>query len=113
MDAIPYVDKLVSEYLLFRGFTTTFQAFNSEKSADRGCGYQAEQISNLIFGRLIPKHDGRGLVDLLSFLKTQVFSKLDSDLESSAAKIEVSPRYTRKTMLRIAGNSGHFSTRSS
>jgi len=34
MDAIPYLDELVKEYLLFRGYTNTFHVFNQERGAD-------------------------------------------------------------------------------
>jgi hypothetical protein len=30
MESLPYVDALVKEYLLFRGFTKTFQSFCDE-----------------------------------------------------------------------------------
>ena len=30
MDMVPYVDALLKEYLLFRGFTATFQSFSKE-----------------------------------------------------------------------------------
>ena len=89
MEAVPYVDALFKEYLLFRGFTKTFQAFEVDKAADRGLGFQAEQISNLIFGHLIPQHDGAGLVELLAFLKAHVFSRLTGDLDSNASTLEV------------------------
>ncbi len=42
--ALPYVDSLVKEYLLFRGFTQTLQAFNTELSEDKGFGFQADQV---------------------------------------------------------------------
>lgn len=41
MAAIPYVDDLVGEYLLFRGFTTTWQSFSNEKASDFSCDFQA------------------------------------------------------------------------
>jgi hypothetical protein len=31
VDALPYVDALIKEYLLFRGFTATLSAFNKVK----------------------------------------------------------------------------------
>ena len=40
MDSLAYVDTLIKEYLLFRGFTVSLQAFNTELAADRGCGFQ-------------------------------------------------------------------------
>ena len=41
MNALPYVDQLFKEYLLFRGFTGTIQAFNSDVAGDKGQGFQA------------------------------------------------------------------------
>lgn len=40
MDSLPYVDTLIKEYLLFRGFTAALHAFNADLAADRGCGFQ-------------------------------------------------------------------------
>ena len=40
MDTLPYVDTLIKEYLLFRGFTGALHAFNADIAADRGCGFQ-------------------------------------------------------------------------
>ena len=40
MEALKYIDTLFKEYLLFRGFTTTLQTFNSDLASDRGCGFQ-------------------------------------------------------------------------
>jgi WD40 repeat protein len=38
MDAIPYVDELVNEYLLFRGFIKSFSTFNAEKTVGTAGG---------------------------------------------------------------------------
>lgn len=42
---LPHVDELVMEYLLFRGFTKTFQAFNVERKRDRTKGFDVDQIA--------------------------------------------------------------------
>lgn len=68
MDALPYVDTLFKEYLLFRGFTNTVEAFNKDLAKDPGCGFQAERITELIFRKLIPGLDCQQLVDFLEFL---------------------------------------------
>lgn len=49
VDALPYVDALIKEYLLFRGFTSTLSAFTKDLAADPGCGFQAERITELMF----------------------------------------------------------------
>lgn len=40
MDALPYVDSLIREYLLFRGFVSSLEAFGRDLEADPGCGLQ-------------------------------------------------------------------------
>jgi hypothetical protein len=68
MDALPYVDALFKEYLVFRGFTNTLMTFKRDLAADPGCGFQAEKITDLIFRQLIPELDLEGLISILEFL---------------------------------------------
>ena len=35
MNAVPYCDELVREYILWRGFTNCFEQFDIDKRADR------------------------------------------------------------------------------
>jgi len=39
-DAVAYVDKLIEEYLLFRGFTQSLKTFQNEKKNDKTKGYK-------------------------------------------------------------------------
>ena len=89
MDAISYLDGLVKEYLLFRGFARTVLSFKSESQSDPGLGYQAEQISDQLFNVLIPQHRADSLVSLLTFLQSHIFSKLDAHFSSTAEQVEV------------------------
>lgn len=68
MDALPYVDTLFKEYLLFRGFVNTLDSFNRDLAADPGCGFQADRITELMFRKLIPGLDCQQLVDFLEHL---------------------------------------------
>lgn len=97
-----YVDDLFKDYLLFRGFTETLQTYSREKSVDKGQAWQADAICKTIFALLIPKHDFDGLVDLLDFFRTHVFSKLPGDLENQAPKLEVNSLKFRQTDYRRA-----------
>jgi len=51
-NAIPFVDDLVKEYLVFRGFNKTLQTFEAERKADKlkgfEVGYFAPAVSALI-----------------------------------------------------------------
>ncbi len=49
MESLNYIDTLFKEYLLFRGFTTTLQTFNSDLAADRGCGFQVCTVLWMFF----------------------------------------------------------------
>ena len=136
MNALPYVDQLFREYLLFRGFTSTIQAFNSDLANDKGQGFQvlspgaehlppsaclpthllrihcasnlrrssdrpctsltssttlqADQITSLVFSRLIRQGRGKELLDLLEFLNARVYSRLDTSYEPTIRKLRVS-----------------------
>lgn len=89
MDDLPYIDTLFKEYLLFRGFTSTLQTLQAEVDADRGCGFQADQLSELIFRRIIPSHSFSELVELLKLLSSRLYSHLDASLESASRRLEV------------------------
>ena len=89
MDAIPYVDSLVKEYLLFRGFTGSLRAFNKELSTDRGRGFQADQLCELVFRKLLPLDHASELMDVLDFLSKRVYSRLPASHEGVIRKLEV------------------------
>lgn len=89
MDAIPYVDSLVKEYLLFRGFTGTLRAFNKDLASDRGCGFQADQLCELVFRKLLPLNQATELMEVLDFLSNRVYSRLPGSYEEVIRKLEV------------------------
>lgn len=129
MNALPYVDLLIKEYLLFRGFTRSIQAFNADIGTDRGRGFQvhfnldhfdstlpavchlfvelpheclsfvlhsdkaislqADQLTSFVFSKLIRHGRGRELLDLLDFLKSHVYSRLDTAYEPTIRKLQV------------------------
>lgn len=49
LQSLSYIDSLIKEWLLFRGFTKTLQQMHAELASDRGCGFQADQISEMVF----------------------------------------------------------------
>ena len=70
-------DRLVKEYLLFRGFHSTLRSLDEERSADRALGFQVETIVALIFDQLIPQLELPRLLALLQYLERQFFGRLD------------------------------------
>ncbi|XP_078431742.1 uncharacterized protein LOC144703455 isoform X2 [Wolffia australiana] len=88
MENMAYAEELLREFLVFRGFTGTLQAFESELMTDIGKDFQVDKLLDLVFSGYIPKFQADKLVSLLSFFKHRLCS--DSVLASSMGKLELS-----------------------
>ncbi|KAL0318058.1 UNVERIFIED_CONTAM: WD repeat-containing protein 91, partial [Sesamum angustifolium] len=89
MEKMKFAEELVREFLVFRGFTSTVQAFEKELATDIGKGFQVDKILDLIFSVYIPKFEADKLVDLLSFFRN-CFSFSDSNLIPVISKLDQS-----------------------
>ncbi|KAL0400654.1 UNVERIFIED_CONTAM: WD repeat-containing protein 91 [Sesamum latifolium] len=89
MEKMKFAEELVREFLVFRGFTNTLQAFEKELATDIGKGFQVDKILDLIFSVYIPKFEADKLVDLLSFFRN-CFSFSDSNLIPVISKLDQS-----------------------
>ncbi|GAB5591944.1 hypothetical protein Unana1_06844 [Umbelopsis nana] len=88
MNSIYQVDDLVKEYLLFRGFSTTFRALELESRTDRDKGFQVDKIIEELFG-YVQSSDITNLLDFWRYLDTRYFSRLDSRFQRSVKKFEL------------------------
>ena len=68
MENMLYAEELVKEFLVFRGFTTTLQAFERELATDIGKGFHVDKILELVFSVYIPQFRIENLIEVLSFL---------------------------------------------
>lgn len=89
IEKMKFAEELVREFLVFRGFTNTLQAFEKELATDIGKGFQVDKILDLIFSVYVPKFEAEKLIDLLSFLKN-CFSYSDSSLIDIISKLNQS-----------------------
>lgn len=91
MENMQYAEDLVREFLVFRGFTNTLQAFEAELGTDVGKEFQVDKLLDLIFSTYIPRFQAENLVGLLSFFK-QLFSSSTTEtvLVATLSKLEVS-----------------------
>lgn len=89
MENMQYAEELVREFLVFRGFTTTLQAFETELCTDIGKGFEVDKILDLIFSVYIPKFQAEKLLGLMGFLK-QCFSSSETVLIAAVSRLEVS-----------------------
>lgn len=85
-----YAEELLREFLIFRGFTNTLQAFETELSTDIGRSFQVDKILDLIFSVYIPKYQADKLISLINFFKQCFSSPSEVLLISTLSKLEVS-----------------------
>ncbi|KPJ03220.1 PREDICTED: WD repeat-containing protein 91 [Papilio xuthus] len=89
MAHIQFVDELVREYLLFRGFTSTVKAFDNDLKADKDKGFRVDKIVDQII-HYVNVSDLAGLKEYWSHLDSLVFSKLEVHVQPAVRKIEYS-----------------------
>lgn len=83
-----YAEELVREFLVFRGFTNTLQAFETERCTDIGKMFQVYKILDLIFTVYIPKFHAEKLVGLFSFFKQCFSSWSETTMLDTFSKLE-------------------------
>lgn len=90
MENMQYAEALLREFLVFRGFTNTLQAFEAEMTSEVGRNFHVDKILDLIFKVYIPKYQADRLVGLLNFFKQCFSSPSDVVLLSTLLKLELS-----------------------
>ncbi|KAI9499031.1 WD40-repeat-containing domain protein [Zychaea mexicana] len=88
MNSLNQVDELVKEYLLFRGFTNTYRAFENECRVDKDKSYQVDKILDELLG-YISNSDIQRLIDYYRYLDLRFFSRLDSRFQRTVKKFEL------------------------
>lgn len=76
MAHIQYVDSLICEYMLFRGFSGSLRTFETELKTEKDKGFRVDKIIDQIT-HAINVHDLAGLRDIWSHLDGHLFSKLE------------------------------------
>ncbi|XP_027769201.1 WD repeat-containing protein 91 homolog isoform X8 [Solanum pennellii] len=89
MENMVYAEELVKEFLVFRGFTNTLQAFVKELGTDIGKGFQVDKIIDLVFSIYIPKFQAENLIQLLRFF-SNCFSSHETHLISVISELDIS-----------------------
>lgn len=75
---IPNVDEMVLEYLIYRGFTSTYKSLVSEKSKDRTKQFEVTRIVESIF-MYLQNFEIESFISLWDFLSKRFFFHLDSE----------------------------------
>ncbi|XP_058117640.1 WD repeat-containing protein 91 [Anopheles ziemanni] len=89
MAHIQYVDGLIREYILFRGFSNTLKAFDSELKSDKDKSFRVDKVIEQIL-LLIHNHDLQGLRELWAHLNNHLFRNLEHHFATAVNKLEQS-----------------------
>ena len=87
--ALGWADKLVEEYLLFRGFVQTHRAFLGEAKHDRLHEFQVDKIVEELL-RLLTSFQYHAMMDLWAFLQERFFSRLQHSYWPVVRHLELS-----------------------
>ncbi|XP_078040075.1 WD repeat-containing protein 91 [Augochlora pura] len=87
MSHIQYVDELVKEYLLFRGFSQTLKAFDNDLKAEKEKGFRVDKIVDQLM-QYVYNYDLTSLRELWGHLDTRMFSRLESHFTPAVRKLE-------------------------
>lgn len=87
MANIQYVDSLIREYMLFRGFSISLKSFDSELKTDKDKGFRIDKIIDQLM-QTINTQDLTGLRDIWNHLDGHLFSKLEHSFTAAVKKLE-------------------------
>eukprot|EP01125_Pyxidicula_operculata_P018590 TRINITY_DN6613_c0_g1_i1.p1 TRINITY_DN6613_c0_g1~~TRINITY_DN6613_c0_g1_i1.p1 ORF type:complete len:486 (+),score=68.52 TRINITY_DN6613_c0_g1_i1:97-1554(+) len=86
---IIYVDQLISDFFLYRGYLYSRRAFIRDTEDDKNKGFQVTKIVSNLF-HFVETHDLAGLLDMWNHLMESFFSKLSESFTWSISKLELS-----------------------
>ena len=87
MNSYHYLDELVREYFVFRGFTGTLKAFDTDLKNEKEKGFRIEKIIDQLIQK-ITSHDLIGLLELWKNLETKIFLRLETQRLVAVKKLE-------------------------
>ncbi|KAF7269893.1 hypothetical protein GWI33_017098 [Rhynchophorus ferrugineus] len=87
MAHVQYIDELIREYLVFRGFASTLKSFDGDLKVDKDKSFRVDKIIEQLM-QLISAYDLNGVRELWGHFEKNIFSKLESNFTSSVKKLE-------------------------
>ncbi|XP_059611200.1 WD repeat-containing protein 91 [Phlebotomus argentipes] len=87
MAHVQYVDGLIREYMLFRGFSTSLKAFDAELKLDKDRSFRVDKIIDKIT-HSINTQDLGALRDMWAHLDGHLFTKLEHSYTVAVKKLE-------------------------
>ncbi|KAJ8920303.1 hypothetical protein NQ315_011964 [Exocentrus adspersus] len=87
MAHVQFMDELIREYLLFRGFGATLKAFDAELKVDKEKSFRVDKIIDQLMQN-INSYDLTSLRELWGHLDRHMFTKLESHFTPCVKKLE-------------------------
>lgn len=87
MAHLQYVDELVREYLLYRGFSSTLKTFDVELKADKDKGFRVDKLVEQLT-QYIYAYDLSALRELWAHLDHRIFTRLEQEFTPAVRKLE-------------------------
>lgn len=76
MAQVTFLDNLLKEYLVFRGFSSTLKTLDQEQRTEKDQSFRSEKLLEN-FNHSIQNHDLGALRSLWNHLDSNLFSKLE------------------------------------
>lgn len=86
--AVPMLDDVIKEYLVFRGFSNTLKSFESDLKADKDKSFRVDKIVDQLY-QYILSYDITSLRDYWDYLNDRFFKRLDYQHNSNVKKLEM------------------------
>lgn len=77
MAHLQYMEELIREYLVFRGFASTLKTFDAELKTDKEKSFRVDKIIEQLM-QFISSYDLNGIRELWIHFDNHIFSKLES-----------------------------------
>lgn len=87
MAHVQYMEELIREYLVFRGFATTLKHFDNELKSDKEKSFRVDKIIEQLM-QLISSYDLNGIRELWAHFDSHIFVKLESHFAPCVKKLE-------------------------
>ncbi|RZC34580.1 WD repeat-containing protein 91 [Asbolus verrucosus] len=82
-----FIDELIREYLVFRGFASTVKAFDSDLKGDKEKSFRVDKIIEQLM-HFVTNYDLNSLRELWGHLDSHMFTKLESHFIPGVKKLE-------------------------
>lgn len=82
--SISYMDELVKEYLLFRGFNSTLKSYEHDLKQDKDKSFKADKVTDMLLS-FVHSYDLNGLLEFWSYLDFKYFSRITLKLSNITA----------------------------